>query len=108
MLVECCHRVKSWLLCRGIDYMLQAKLGAETRRLEFLHNEIHSHLCSIVVWLSNIDKKLTGLIVVYTKCVALLCVLRTVAQTELLQSQGEVKRLLDRVGETTRDRAEMV
>ena len=31
-----------------------------------------------------------------------------VAQTELLQSQGEVKRLLDRVGETTRDRAEMV
>ena len=27
MLVECCHRVKSWLLCRGIDYMLQAKLA---------------------------------------------------------------------------------
>ena len=39
------------------------------------------------------------------KC-GFLCV--TVAQTELLQSQGEVKGLLDRVGETTRDRAEMV
>ena len=25
--IECCHRVKSWLLCRGIDYMLQAKLA---------------------------------------------------------------------------------
>ena len=36
------------------------------------------------------------------------CVCVAVAQTELLQSQGEVKRLLDRVGETTRDRAEMV
>ena len=32
----------------------------------------------------------------------------SVAQMELLQSQGEVKRLLDRVGETTRDRSEMV
>ena len=32
----------------------------------------------------------------------------TVAQVELLQSQGEVKRLLDRVGEATRDRSEMV
>jgi hypothetical protein len=31
-----------------------------------------------------------------------------VAQVELLQSQGEVKRLLDRVGEATRDRSEMV
>ena len=29
------------------------------------------------------------------------CVCVSVAQTELLQSQGEVKRLLDRVGETT-------
>ena len=33
MLVECCHRVKSWLLCRGIDYMLQAKL-ADSRAQE--------------------------------------------------------------------------
>ena len=32
----------------------------------------------------------------------------SVAQVELLQSQGEVTRLLDRVGETTRDRSEMV
>ena len=32
----------------------------------------------------------------------------SVAQVELLQSQGEVVRLLDRVGETTRDRSEMV
>ncbi|CAI8036937.1 hypothetical protein GBAR_LOCUS20688 [Geodia barretti] len=31
-----------------------------------------------------------------------------VAQTELLHSQGEVKRLLDRVGVATRDRSEMV
>jgi hypothetical protein len=31
-----------------------------------------------------------------------------VAQTELLHSQGEVKRLLDRVGEATRNRSEMV
>ena len=40
------------------------------------------------------------------KCGLTVCF--AVAQTELLQSQGEVKRLLDRVGETTRDRAEMV
>ena len=32
----------------------------------------------------------------------------TVLQTELLQSQGEVRRLLDRVGVASRERAEMV
>ena len=49
-----------------------------------------------------------GLVVMYYLTIFIVksVVCFTVAQ--LLQSQGEVKRLLDRVGETTRDRAEMV
>ena len=40
--------------------------------------------------------------------VMMLCVFCSVLQAELLQSQGEVRMLLDRVSESSRDRAERV
>ena len=36
------------------------------------------------------------------------CVFHAVLQAELLQAQGEVRMLLDRVSESSRDKAEMV
>ncbi len=41
-------------------------------------------------------------------CACLYVSSRSVLQTELLQSQSEVRMLLDRVSESSRDRAEMV
>ena len=72
---------------RGIDYMLEAKL-ASNRANEAEQKNQRENLASGGVCNSS--------------------VIVVVLQVELLQSQSEVKRLLDQMTETNRHRSEMV
>ena len=92
----------------GIDYMLQAKL-AEGRAREA---EQKLEGTNLSIYYLELAVRLSFLLIVglcgNTYSTHTHTHTHTVLQSELLQSQGEVRLLLDRVGEASRDRSEMI